>query len=120
MNAKKSSNPIKSTSIVKWIFIASLFGAIGLYIVYLKNQQFQLGQEIRCLEQATLETHVSNRVLLAEIATLSSRSAIQKKLASEAISMVPIQDQYIARLSAPEIAEDDGTFRTASTERFHQ
>jgi hypothetical protein len=120
MNAKKSSNPIKSASIAKWTLIAFLFGGVGLQIVHLKNQQFQLGQEIRKVEQSILETHVGNQVLLADIATLSSRSAIQKKLASLADAMTPIQDQYIARLSTPEVTRDDGVLRTASAERFRQ
>ncbi|PWU10493.1 MAG: hypothetical protein C5B47_02105 [Verrucomicrobia bacterium] len=120
MNARKSSNPIKSASMVKWAFIALLFGAVGLQIVHLKNQQFQLGQKIRRVEQAIRETHVSNQVLLADIATLSSRSAIQKKLASRNIVMVPIQDQFIARLDAPEVENESGVLRTASNERFRQ
>ncbi len=105
---------------VKWTFIALLFGAAGLQIVHLKNQQFQLGQKIRRVEQAIRETHVVNQVLLADIATLSSRSAIQKKLASQTIVMVPIQDQFIARLAAAEVENDGGVLRTASNERFRQ
>jgi len=120
MNAKKSRNPIKSTSIMKWIFIALLFGAMGLQIVHLKNQQFQLGQKIRSVEQTIRETHVVNQVLLADIATLSSRSAIRKKLAAKTIAMIPIQDPYIARLVPPEVANDSGILRTASNERFRQ
>ncbi len=120
MTVKKSSNPIKSGSIAKWTLIAFLFGGAGLQIVHLKNQQFQLGQEIRKVEESIRETHLDNQVLLADIATLSSRSAIQKQLSSRASFMIPIQDQYIARLAAPEVTRDDGILRTASTERFRQ
>jgi cell division protein FtsL len=120
MNTKKSSNPIKSASVIMWTFIALLLGAVGFQIVHLKNQQFQLGQKIRGVEQAIRETRVVNQVLLADIATLSSRAVIQKKLASQTIVMVSIQDQFIARLATPEDSNDGDVLRTASNERFRQ
>lgn len=111
---------MKSSSIAKWTLIALIFGGVGLQIVHFKNQQFQLGQKIRKVEQAIRETHISNQVLLAEIATLSSRAAIQKKLAARSIIMNPIQDQYIAHLSPPEVTQDDGLLRTAANERLRR
>ncbi|QQY09569.1 MAG: hypothetical protein JMM78_02370 [Candidatus Xiphinematobacter sp.] len=114
----ESRNSIEPRPIFRWTLIALVLGGVGLQVVYLKNQQFQLGQNIRRLEKNLYETHISNQVLLAEIATLSSRSAIQKKLESMAIIMQTIQDRYVAHLIVPEIARDD--IRTALNRELHQ
>lgn len=121
MNAKKSINPIKPGSLAKWTLIALLFGGVGLQIVYLKNQQFQLGQKIRQTEQQIREVHFDNQRLLTEIALHSSRSAIQKKLVSQATSMMPVQDQCIIRFSLPAMVQGEvAEARTPSREKFIQ
>jgi|GEM_PF-1793161 len=114
----KNRNPIESRSIFQWTLIALVLGGVGLQVVHLKNQQFQLGQDIQKLEKRLSEIHVRNQVLLAEIATLSSRPAVRKKLESMAIIMHAIQDRCIAHLFVPETAHDD--MRTALNEGLHQ
>ena len=118
MNTKKSRNSIEPRPILQWTLIALILGGVGLQVVYLKNQQFQLGQNIREFERSLCEVHIRNQVLLAEIATLSSRSAVRKKLESMAIIMHTIQDQCIAHLLVPEIPRDD--IRTVLNERLRQ
>ncbi|ALJ56527.1 Cell division protein FtsL [Candidatus Xiphinematobacter sp. Idaho Grape] len=118
MNTKKSRNSIEPRPIFQWTLIALVLGGVGLQVVYLKNQQFQLGQNIRKLERSLCEVHIRNQVLLAEIATLSSRSAVLKKLESMAIIMHAIQDQCITRLPVPEVSRDG--VRTALNEELRQ
>lgn len=119
MNTKKRVNTINALPIFKWMMIACSLGGIGLQIVHLKNKQFQLGQNIWQLEHTLRETHTRNQVLLAEIATLSSRAAIQKKLKSMAVVMHAIKDQCIARVLILKISEEDEV-RTACNERSRQ
>lgn len=119
MNTKKRGNVIESRLFFQWILVAFSLGGIGLQIVHLKNEQFQLGQNIWQLENTIRNVQIRNQVLIAEIATLSSRATIQKKLESMAIVMYTIQDRCIARLLIQQVSSNDDV-RTACHERPHQ
>lgn len=119
-NRKKQINPVHFSSLVRWFVISLMVGAGGLFFVYIKNQQFALGDQIRIVERKIRDVRAENEVLLARITELSSRRMLQQRIAEGFIKMQPIQDNVIARLTLPTSASDDGVLRTAFNERTRQ
>ena len=94
-------NPVQIGKILKLcLFVAPLVAA-ALSLVYLKNQQFALGEKIRKTEMSIRETRLENEVLLAKVTAMTSRRALTERIGSEFINMVPITDNNIARLTPP-------------------
>ncbi len=119
-NRRKQVNPVHFSSLVRWMVIALLCGSAGLLYVYIKNQQFALGEEIRQVERRIKEIRSSNEVLLVRVTELSSRRALQQRIAEGFISVKPISDIAIARLTPPPEAGRDDVLRTAFNERLAQ
>lgn len=117
-NRRKQVNPVHCSSLVRWLIAALMLGVGGLFFVYIKNQQFALGEEIRLVERKIREVHAENDVLLARITEFSSRRMLQQRIAEGFIAMQPIQDNVIARLLPPTTASEDGVLRTAFNERL--
>jgi len=119
-NRRKQVNPVHFSSLIRCLLVAILLGAGGLFFVYMKNQQFALGEEIRQVEKRISEIKAQNESLLVRVTELSSRRELQQKIASGFIDMKPIQDNVIARLAGPASAVADGVLRTAFVERTSQ
>ena len=116
-NRRKQVNPVHFSSLVYSLLIALFLGAGGLFFVYMKNQQFALAEEIRQVEKRIAGVRAQNESLLARVTELSSRRALQQKIAEGFLVMKPIQDNMIARLTPPAAASADGIVRTAFVER---
>lgn len=119
-NRRKQTNPVHLPSLIRWLLVALFIGASGLFYVYIKNQQFALAEEIRQVERRIANVRSQNETLLARVTELSSRRVLQQRIAEGFISMIPIQDNVIARLTPPAQASDDGILRTAFNERVRQ
>ncbi len=119
-NRRKQVNPVHMPSLIRWLLIALLCGGAGLVYVYIKNQQFALGEEIRQVERRVKEVRAANEVLLARVTELSSRRTLQQRVADGFITVKPIQDIAIARLTPPTEAVRDGVLRTAFNEGLRQ
>ena len=102
---------------IKFIAFAVTLGALGLSYVYLKNQQFALGDEIRLTEKRIKQIRAENEVLLAKTTELSSRRALQQRMMNGSLHVVQISGDKIARLTPASAAMEDGVLRTASNER---
>jgi cell division protein FtsB len=119
-NRRKQVNPVHLSSLIRWLLVAAFIGASGLCFVYIKNQQFALAEEIRQMERRIANVRALNETLLARVTKLSSRQMLQQRIAEGFISMKPIQDNVIARLSPPVQAAADGVLRTAFNEGIRQ
>jgi cell division protein FtsB len=117
-NRKKQVNQIHFSELVRWIAVAVFVGVCGLLFVYIKNEQFALGDRIRQAERQTKEVRAENQVLEAQISILSSRVTLQHRLADGTVHLKPISGGDIARLSAPMFIATAGLERTAANERF--
>ncbi len=115
---RRHSNPLHIAPLFRWLIIAAMMGASGLIFVYVKNQQHQLGVKTREVERQIVEEKALNEVLVARISSLSSRAELMRKLQQGFIALRPIQDNAIARLTAPAQAGADGLARTAANESF--
>lgn len=116
-NRRKQVNPVHLKTFVRCLLAVLLLASAGLFFVFIKNQQFALAEEIRQVERRIAGVRAQNEALLARVTELSSRRALQQKIAEGFIVMKPIQDNVIARLSPPAAAAADGILRTAFVER---
>ena len=112
-NRRKQVNPVQMSTVIQYVVAALILAAAGLFYVHIKNQQFALGDEIRKVERRIREVRAGNEVLLARVTALSSRQALQKRIAEGFIKVQPIEGNVIARLVPPTVAGQDGILRTA-------
>lgn len=97
---KKNFNPIDAPSLARWIVIATFAAATGLSYVYLSVQLHHQGLQRRMLEQELVATRTQNEDAKVQIAALTSRTALQRRLKEGYLKMVPITEQSIVRLNS--------------------
>ena len=118
-NRRKQVNPVHMSTVIQYLVAAVILAGAGLFYVHIKNQQFALGDEIRKVERRIREVRAGNEVLLARVTELSSRQALQKRIAEGFIKVQPIEGNVIARLVPPTVDRQDGLLRTAYTVGSH-
>lgn len=111
-----NSNPIQIGKILCVSSVVTILLAVGLGFVYIKNQQFAIGEQIRQTERKIQQVRSENDVLLAKVTELTSRPALQARVKSGYIAVVNITSDKIARLTPPVQATEVGTLRTAFNE----
>ena len=111
-----NSNPIQIGKILCVSSIVTILLAVGLGFVYIKNQQFAIGEQIRQTERKIQQVRAENDGLLAKVTELTSRPALQARVKSGYIAVVNITSDKIARLTPPVQATEVGTLRTAFNE----
>jgi hypothetical protein len=106
---RKNFNPIDAPSLARWIVIVAFLAATGLSYVYLTVQLHHQGVQRRLLEQELIATRTQNEDARVQIAALTSRTALQRRLKEGYLKMIPITEQNIVRLNAPihPASEDD-------------
>ena len=98
---RRNLNPIDAPALARWIVI-SVFGAItGLSYVYLTVQLHRLGVQRHAIEQELAATHTQNEDARVQIAALTSRVALERRLKEGYLKLVPITEQSIVRLNPP-------------------
>jgi hypothetical protein len=98
---RKNFNPIDAPSLARWIVIATFVAATGLSYVYLSVQLHHQGVERRQLEQDLAAVRMQNEDARVQIAALTSRTALQRRLKEGYLKMIPITEQSIVRLTSP-------------------
>jgi hypothetical protein len=101
---RKKFNTIDAPSLARWIVITIFFALIGLIYVYRTIQLHDLATEKDRLEKELVSVRKERDVASDQIAALTSRSALQRRLKEGYITMIPIAERNIVRLSA---GEDD-------------
>ena|SRR5690348_13468066 len=96
---RNATYSIPVSSILKMVLCTALLAVAGLSYVYLKNQEQQYGVIQRRLEAELARLHASNEVINAQIASLSSRAFLEKRLAKDSLGLVPIANDQIVRLN---------------------
>lgn len=89
--------------------MTALLAVAGLSYVYLTLQLHWLGDRQKALETTLAGLRKQNDVANVQIAALTSRSALQRRLKEGYLKMIPITEQSIVRLnsSARPAGEDD-------------
>ncbi len=97
---RKNFNPIDAPALARWIVIVAFLAATGLSYVYLTVQLHHQGVQRRALEQDLIATRTQNEDAKVQIAALTSRTALQRRLKEGYLQMIPITEQSIVRLNS--------------------
>jgi hypothetical protein len=73
----------------------------GLAYVYLTLQLYHLGERRKAIENELASLRTQNDVAAAQIAALTSRSALQRRLKEGYLKMIPVSEDKIVRLTMP-------------------
>ena len=98
---RKQFNPINVPSLARWIVITAFLALTGLIYVYLTVQLYHLGDRKKALEIELASIGSQNETASVQIAALTSRVALQRRLKEGYLKMIPIAEPSIVRLSAP-------------------
>src|ERR1700726_3231173 len=98
---RKDWNEVNAASLARWIVLTAFLALVGLSYVYLTLQLYHLGDRKKALENEVASLRTQNDVASVQIAALTSRSALQRRLKEGYLKMIPISEQSIVRLNAP-------------------
>ena len=97
---RKQFNAINAASLARWLIITGFLAVTGLIYVYLSVQLVHLGDRKKALENELAAVRSQIDVASGQIAALTSRSALQRRLKEGTLKMIPIAEQNIVRLNA--------------------
>ncbi|PYL34777.1 MAG: hypothetical protein DMF35_04035, partial [Verrucomicrobia bacterium] len=87
---RKNWNTVNAASLARWIVLTGFLALMGLSYVYLTLQLYHLGDRKKALETEVADLRMQNEVASAQIAALTSRSALQRRLKEGYLKMIPI------------------------------
>lgn len=117
---RKNFNPIDAPALARWIVLAAFASVTGLSYVYLTVQLHHQGVQKKLLEQELVAVRTQNEDAKAQIATLTSRVALQRRLQEGYLKMIPIAEQSIVRLNLPARSPNDDEVQPVVNERGSQ
>ena len=96
---RQKFNPINAPALARWIVIFIFLAATGLSYVYLSVQLHSLGNQRKQLERELAEVRTQTEDARVQVAALTSRTALKRRLQEGYLKMVPITEQSIVRLN---------------------
>src|SRR5687768_2268947 len=112
---RKTFNSMNAASLARWIVVAGFLAVTGLMYLFLTFQLHHLGDRKKALENELTSLRAQNDVASVQIAALTSRSAMQRRLKEGYLKMIPISERDIVRLSAlPRPAGEDAAQTVAN------
>jgi len=105
--SRRNWNEVNAASLARWIVLTGFLALTGLCYVYLTLQLYHLGDRRKALENELANLKAQNEVASAQIAALTSRSALQRRLKEGCLKMIPIAERDIVRLTLPARNPDD-------------
>jgi hypothetical protein len=108
---RKNCNAINAASLARWIVMTAFLALAGLSYVYLTLQLYHLGDRKKAIENELVSLRTQNDVASAQIAALTSRSALQRRLKEGYLKMMPIAEANIVRLTIPARQPDEDTIQ---------
>src|SRR5213075_3392925 len=105
---RNKCNAVNAPSLARWIVMTAFLALAGLSYVYLTLQLYHLGERKKAVENELVSLRTQNDVASVQIAALTSRSALQRRLKEGYLKMIPISENNIVRLTIPaRPAEED-------------
>src|SRR6266478_403244 len=98
---RRNCNAVNAASLARWIVMTAFLALAGLAYVYLTLQLYHLGDRRKAIENELVSLRTQNDVADVQIAALTSRSALQRRLKEGYLKMVPISENNIVRLTIP-------------------
>ncbi|HEV3409548.1 MAG TPA: hypothetical protein VG095_04595, partial [Chthoniobacterales bacterium] len=77
---RKQFNRVDAASLARWLILTGFLALTGLIYVYLTVQLYHLGEKKKALENELAAFRSHNEVATGQIAALTSRSALQRRL----------------------------------------
>jgi len=114
---RKTFNSVNAASLARWIVITGFLALTGLVYVYLTLQLYHLGDRKKALENELTSLRSQNDVASVQIAALTSRAALQRRLKEGYLKMIPIAEQSIVRLSAPRPVRPENAVQPVTNKR---
>lgn len=111
---------IEVGSVTRWLVIAFFFMVMGLCYVFLKNHLHTTGGQIEGLKVELAQLTVENDLLQTRINRFSSEKNLQANLDRNFIKMIPIAEDRIVRIHAPEPRPGAGEIRAVSNEELEK
>jgi hypothetical protein len=105
---RRNHNAVNAASLARWIVMTAFLALAGLSYVYLTLQLYHLGERRKTVENELASLRTQNEFARGQIAALTSRSALQRRLKEGYLKMVPISEANIVRLIiSPRSSEED-------------
>ena len=117
MRRSTQFNRLNAASLARWVVMTALLAVAGLSYVYLTLQLHWLGDRQKALETALAGLRKQNDVASVQIAALTSRSALQRRLKEGYLKMIPITEQNIVRLAPIRPAPEENAIRPVANEQ---
>jgi hypothetical protein len=92
---------VNAASLARWIVMTAFLALAGLAYVYLTLQLYHLGERRKAVENELAALRTQNDIAAAQIAALTSRSALQRRLKEGYLKMIPVSEAKIVRLTIP-------------------
>jgi len=105
--SRRNWNEVNAASLARWIVLTGFLAVTGLIYVYLTLQLYHLGDRKKALETEVMNLRQQNEVASAQVAALTSRAALQRRLKEGYLKMIPIAEHNIVRLTIPNRNPDD-------------
>ena len=96
---RRNCNTVNAASLARWIVMTAFLALAGLSYVYLTLQLYHMGERRKAIENELAALRTQNDIASAQIAALTSRSALQRRLKEGYLKMVPISEAHIVRLT---------------------
>ena len=100
--SRTNCNSVDAPSLARWIIVAAFVVLSGLSYVYLNLQLHRIGDRRKALENDIASLRSQNEVARVQIAALTSRAALQRRLKEGYLKMVPVTERNIVRLTLPQ------------------
>jgi cell division protein FtsL len=113
---RKNRNAVNAVSLARWIVVTAFLALAGLSYVYLTLQLYHLGERKKSVENELISLRTQNDVASVQIAALSSRSALQRRLKEGYLKMIPISERDIVRLTVPARQADENAIQPVANE----
>lgn len=114
---RKNINRVNAPALARWIVITGFVALAGLCYVYLSLQLHHLGDRKKALENELLSLRQQNDVANVQIAALTSRSALQRRLKEGYLKMVPIAEANIVRLAPMHPSPEENAIHQVANDR---
>jgi hypothetical protein len=108
---RKKCNAVNAASLARWIVMTAFLALAGLGYVYLTLQLYHLGERRKAVENELISLRTQNDIASAQIAALTSRSALQRRLREGYLKMVPVSEAHIVRLTIPPQSGDENSIQ---------
>jgi hypothetical protein len=114
---RKNFNPLQAASLARWLVITGFLAVTGLIYVYLQVQLIQLGDRKKALETELGMIRAETEVASVQIAALTSRTALQRRLKEGYLKMIPIAESSIVRLNPNALTPSEDAVQAVVNQR---